>query len=225
MDEEKRRNSYSFNFKSKAFKLLKSNDGNISKTAKILKVTRGNIQRWRSQEENIKQHVKSADVSSRKKRKNRQRKAKYPLLENALLSYIKERRNKNENVDGKKIRRHAVSIFSGLHPDCDIPFKASNGFLHNFLKRNNLVRRRVTSVGQKIPPNAPELCEKFLDGMKELNNCYEVVLNIDETPLYFDLPSSHCIDFKGVKNSYQENYGKRKITLHCCFDSRCQKKW
>ena len=35
MDEEKRRNSYSFNFKSKALKLVKSNDGNISKTVKI----------------------------------------------------------------------------------------------------------------------------------------------------------------------------------------------
>ena len=54
MDEEKRRNSYSFNFKSKALKLLTSNDGNISKTAKMLKVSRGNLQRWRSQEENIK---------------------------------------------------------------------------------------------------------------------------------------------------------------------------
>ena len=69
MDEEKRRNSYSFNFKSKALKLLKSNDGNISKTDKILKVSRGNLQRWRSQEENIKQHVKSATFPVVRKRK------------------------------------------------------------------------------------------------------------------------------------------------------------
>ena len=34
MDEEKRRNSCSFNFKSKALKLLKSNDGNLSKHPK-----------------------------------------------------------------------------------------------------------------------------------------------------------------------------------------------
>ena len=82
--------------------------------------------------------------------------------------------------------------------------------MHNFL-RNKLVRRRVTSVGQKVPPNAPQLCEKFLNVMKDLNGAYQVILNMDETPMYFDLPSSHCIDFKGVKTVTMKTTGNEKL--------------
>ena len=83
----------------------------------------------------------------------RTREGKYPLLEKALLSYIKEKREKKENVNGKKIRRYAASIFPDLYPDSKLRFKASNGFLHNFLRRNKLVRRRIRSVDHKMLHN------------------------------------------------------------------------
>ena len=106
---------------------------------------------------------------------------------------------------------NAASIFPDLYPDSKLRFKASNGFLHNFLRRNKLVRRGVMSVGQKVPPNAPQLCEKFLNIMKDLNGTYQVILNMDETPMYFDLPSSHCIDFKGVKTVTMKTTGNEKL--------------
>ena len=75
---------------------------------------------------------------------------KYPLLEGALLDFMIEKRDKTENVSGKSIRRKAASLFPGIYPD--IPnFKASTGCLRNFLRRNNLVNRVVTGVGQQIP--------------------------------------------------------------------------
>ena len=56
---------------------------------------------------------------------------KYPLLEGALLDFVKEKRDKTENVSGKSIRRKAASLFPYIYPD--IPnFKASTEFLHNF---------------------------------------------------------------------------------------------
>ena len=42
--------------------------------------------------------------------------------------------------------------------------------------------RRVTGVGQKIPDNAPELCDAFLGEMMAVAENYDVFLNMDETP-------------------------------------------
>ena len=47
--------------------------------------------------------------------------------------------------------------------------------------------------------------------MQDLNGAYLVILNMDETPMYFDLPSSHCIDFKGVKTITMKTTGNEKL--------------
>ena len=36
------------------------------------------------------------------------------------------------------------------------------------MRRNNIVFRRATSVAQKIPVDAPERCDMFLDSMEGL---------------------------------------------------------
>ena len=65
-------------------------------------------------------------------------------------------------------------------------------------RRNNLVYRRVTSVGQKVPKNAAEIAERFLEDMKNIGEFANVV-DMDETPCYFDIPRSSTIDKKGVQ--------------------------
>ena len=61
------------------------------------------------------------------------------------------------------------------------------------MRRNILVNRVVTGVGQKGPANVHLICEKFLEDMKSLHKNYEII-NMDETPLYFDLLSNNTID-------------------------------
>ena len=65
------------------------------------------------------------------------------------------------------------------------------------LARNNLLFWRVTSVGQKIPPDATELSESFLAPMQCFTG-FDQMFNMDETPCYFELPASTTLDFCGV---------------------------
>ena len=64
--------------------------------------------------------------------------------------------------------------------------------------RNNLVHCRVTSVGQKVPKNAIEIADQFLEDIKKIGEFVNLT-NKDETPCYFDIPRSSTIDKKGVK--------------------------
>ena len=66
------------------------------------------------------------------------------------------------------------------------------------LLRNNLSFRRVTSVGQKVPSDAPEQCDRFLRKMPSIRG-YDYIWNMDENPCYFDMPESSTIDTKGVQ--------------------------
>ena len=64
-------------------------------------------------------------------------------------------------------------------------------------RRNNLVHRRVTSVGQKVTKNAVEIAEQFLEDIKNISE-FANLENMDETPCYFDILRSSTIDKKGV---------------------------
>ena len=82
--------------------------------------------------------------------------------------------------------------------------------------------RRVTSVGQKIPPNAPELCDDFLSEMEQLKR-YDVSLNMDETPLYFDIPGNSTIDVKGVKTVKLKTTGYEKLRFSAVLTAGVQR--
>ena len=58
---------------------------------------------------------------------------------------------------------------------------------------------------------APELCEQFLDSMIPISDEYDVLMNMDETPMYFDLPANKTIDFEGVKSVKVTTTGHEKL--------------
>ena len=78
------------------------------------------------------------------------------------------------------------------------------------IRRNNLTFRRATSVVQKIPDDAPERCDTFLVAMKSLGD-FDIIMNMDETPCYFDMPSSTTFDLKGVKTVKVRTTGNEKL--------------
>ena len=92
----------------------------------------------------------------------------YPLLDEAIVSYIADQRQQRITVTQKKICRKAKVLFQELYPGFNTDFKASRGWFRRMCRRNNLVHRRVTSVGQKVPGNAVEIAEDFLDEMRLL---------------------------------------------------------
>ena len=121
---------------------------------------------------------------------------------------IRNRRVEKKAVTKKRIQRYARLVFPKLYKDDT--FKASEGWLNRFMKRNNVVQRCATSVGQKVPIDAPEICEMFLDEMKSLPS-YEYYYNMDETPCYFDVPRSKTYDFRGVSTVKLKTTGHEKL--------------
>ena len=137
-------------------------------------------------------------------------KAKYPELEDAIMHFIQDERKLGRSVNGKMIKRKALTLFPKLFPMPGASFKASKGWLRRMLLRNNLSFRRVTSVGQKVPPDAPERGDRFLSTMRNISG-YDYIWNMDDTPCYFDMQSSSTFDTKGVQTVKVRTTGHEKL--------------
>ena len=100
-------------------------------------------------------------------------------------------------------------------------FKASGGWVSKFCKRNRLVRRCITSQGQKIPANASKIAEKFIKDISALTAGHSLnnILNMDEVPVYFDMPTKHTLESMGQKTIQTKTTGHEKtrftVALTC----------
>ena len=119
------------------------------------------------------------------------------MLDQAILEFIEDRRKERITVTEKKVRRIATLLFKELYPDVRHESRASRGWFRRMYRRNNLVHRRVTSVGDKVPKNAVEIAEQHLEDMKNIGE-FANLASMDETPCYFDIPRSSTIDKKGT---------------------------
>jgi hypothetical protein len=101
----------------------------------------------------------------------------------------------------------------------NVNFKASTGWLQKFMTRHNLSLQTKTSISQKLPPQLEKKIEGFLNEVRILctKNLYlfEVIVNMDETPMYFDMLSSKTVSTKGVKEVRVRSCGaeKRRLTV------------
>ena len=120
------------------------------------------------------------------------------MLGQAIAEFIEDRRKERITATEKKVQKKATLLFKELYPDVQHEFSASRGWFRPMCRRNNLVYRRVTSVGQKVPKNAAEIAERFLEDMKNIGEFANVV-DMDETPCYFGIPRPSNIDKKGVQ--------------------------
>ena len=95
------RKRYPSNFKKQVLNILNENNVNISATAKACSVYRKNIRRWKDQPASIEKEILGTSVKSRFKRKIRLMKSNYHILEDAIVQFVKEARNKRQTVTGK----------------------------------------------------------------------------------------------------------------------------
>ena len=120
---------------------------------------------------------------------------------------ILQRRQQNKSVTGKAVRQQARKMLIEIYPNSPTTFKASKGWFQRFRSRNSVCYRRTTSVGQKVPEDAPERCDAFLEEMQNMRD-FDLYINMDETPAYFDIPRQSTFNFEGVQTV------KIKITGH-----------
>uniref|UniRef100_U9UYM1 HTH CENPB-type domain-containing protein n=1 Tax=Rhizophagus irregularis (strain DAOM 181602 / DAOM 197198 / MUCL 43194) TaxID=747089 RepID=U9UYM1_RHIID len=121
--------------------------------------------------------------------------AKYSDIEDDLFTWVCKRRTNQNPVTRKMITKKAITLsrnqdFLANNPNIT-SFKFSNKWLSGFLGRYNLSERHRTTVAQQLPS----------DLIEKQNHDYPLkyIGNIDETLLWFDLPSNFTIDHKGTK--------------------------
>ena len=92
--------------------------------------------------------------------------------------------------------------------------QASGGWTRQFMLRHSLVVRCRTLMAQELPATLEERIAAFhrqLKRVKEIN-CFRVIGNMHETPLYFDVPS-RVIAKKGTKSVIVRTTGSEKRHL------------
>lgn len=130
---------------------------------------------------------------------NRGKQCQWPELEDKLVRCIEEQGQSGYIV----IRIKALAMANEMKITC---FQASNNWCTRFLRHNNLALRQKTKIAQKL---LEELEEKIVDFYRFLINSrkkanYKLVNigNMDETPVWFDMPSARTVNPREEKKTY-----------------------
>ncbi len=102
-------------------------------------------------------------------------------------------------------------------------FHASNGWCHKFMKRHSLVTRQKTKISQKLPADLDDKVTDFhrfvIHLRKGHNFDLSQIRNMDEIPMFFDMPSNRTLDKAGTKTVFVRTTGHEKThftVVLCC---------
>ena len=135
--------------------------------------------------------------------------------EEELLQWVLEQRDLHLAVTVQNIIDQAVTVIQPINPS----FKGTRGWAQKFIRRNDLVIRAKTSIAQKLPAALEQKMTAFLRSVREARlQCHypkELIGNMDETPMYFDMASNTSVDRRGEKTISIRTTGaeKRHLTV------------
>src|SRR5688572_14551253 len=127
-----------------------------------------------------------------------------PELENLLFQWVQDLRQESKavtrNIVTKKAKKLAeTDEIKQLYLTIQ-DFKFSNKWLDGFIGRFNLSNRRRTIISQHLPKDLIEKQHSFLSFVLFKRTQYDyslnLIANLDETSLSFDLPSSTTLEMK-----------------------------
>ena len=132
-------------------------------------------------------------------------------LEEYALNYLLSRRRLRLPVSGVELQEKSQAF--ALHNNIEV--KCTNGWLHRFKLRNNLSTRSKTHTAHHVPDNADELILKFEKDFADLilkHGIYDLsrILNMDETPVCYDMPLKKTLHSTGSKDVKINNANKDK---------------
>ena len=82
--------------------------------------------------------------------------------ENAVVSWIRENRDKNKTISTKSLLAYACSINNTLGLK---NLNAKQKWVYRFIKRYGMSIRRITHMGQKLPDNNIAFLNKFKENI------------------------------------------------------------
>lgn len=170
----------------------------------------------------------NSEISLNSKRIGSGRKAYYPEAERKLYDWLIGQRKQGLAVTYTILKIQMLDILkepdmAGLYNDVSRDFKTSDRWLSAFMKRYNLSWRRRTKISQKMPEQTQELLSNFHKFVTELRieKSFEPcnILNMDETPVWFDMAGNFTVEQKGAKTVQIRSTGNEKnrftVVLTC----------
>ena len=209
---KRRRNSYSVEQKKQIVTYARENG--IIKAANYFELDKGMISRWVKLKEKW-----LREPSQNNKRVGAGRKSFYSEAEKELYDWIIEQRKQGLAVNYTIARVKMLDILKkpdmiSLYGDSTNEFKTSNRWMSGFMKRHNLSWRRRTKISQKLPSQTNELLENFRQFITRLRTekLFQLsnILNMDETPVWFDMAGNFTIDTTGEKTIHIRGTGNEK---------------
>ena len=158
------------------------------------------------------QNIDKIKLLPRTKCADRSGKCHWPELEESLARWVEENRNSGYVVTRTQIileatrwaNKNGVTDFSGHRSWCS-----------RFMKRHNLVIRQQTKISQKLPTDLEEKITEFqrfiIKCRKQHDYSMASIANMDETPTWFDMPSSKTVNKAGEKTVYVRTSGHEKV--------------
>ena len=132
-----------------------------------------------------------------------------------ILKWILEQRELHIPVSRQAIQDYAKRLCETSNPE----FVASSGWLDKFMKRHELSLRSRTSMSQKLPADLEDKVSSFYKYVKDkrIEDDYEdkFIVNMDETPVFFDLVPNKTVETQGKKSVIVRTSGsdKRHVTV------------
>ena len=194
-------------------------------------VDRKRIREWREKKESIEKTVKTkkAKGCQGKRVEEGGRKPFSEKLDETVLEWVHERRSKGLRVSRKLIMKKAEVLYDDMvkNGEPNEPFKASTGWLREFMKRYGLSLRRKTSMAQKDPDQLIDKLAAFVlhvrrVSMKHLHDAADIIA-MDETPVWSDMVSETTVDATGKKTVSVKTTGHEKSLVSVCLAAKLQK--
>ncbi|GFS70291.1 pogo transposable element with KRAB domain [Trichonephila clavipes] len=208
---KRKRVSYTADFKLNAVE--KANEVGNREAARLFNVDKSNIRLWRRNKTNF-------ENCDRRKRADRRGKPHWPELEEEINKWILKETDDGKAVSTVNIRMKARVIAREMNI---VNFSGGPTWCYRFMKRNNLVVRSRSTIGQKLPDDWGKKSDDFLTFCKQIiveNNFTEdLIFNMDEVPLSFDIPPTRTVDVQGASSILINTTGNERTSFTvvlCC---------
>ena len=136
-------------------------------------------------------------------------------LEEVLMEWIESRRSCGLRVSSKLIMKKARVTFNDMNQNdvTDDDFKASRGWLANFMKRNGLSLRRMIHKLVSYVIQVRLLQKKHKYSPSD-------IIAMDETPVWCDMASETTIDAVGKRTVSLKTTGHEKARVSVCLAAK-----
>ena len=142
-----KRRAYSIEFKTEVIKFAENHSNR--ETGRKFKIDESMVRRWLQKKKEINEAYEQPEPSKKRLRLDGAgRKPCLSTLEEELMEKIARERAEHRHVSTKLIQVWATKMAEEISLT---EFKASRGWLFNFIKRYNLSIRRRTTTGQSMP--------------------------------------------------------------------------